>query len=286
MINNPVHPISQYGHFSNILNSCRRRRNRWHLLHHALPLEELASSDLKHKIDYTQYHTQPRSKLKHACIWKDAYRKVGALVEHMVKVLLCGCSVPVGKNMAIQAIHPPCACDGHCSVVWALRHGCCLRGDIGRETEWMAAFVWRPGKKSGGKKWHQNNPGSNGREETSPSPLPLTIKVIYIILKNKPWRNWPHKPEYSRFASGSIVIWNQPPRSWYPDWWGLLSPWCYTKQMFVWNFLTWLLPSSVSEVGLIGRRVVIPCFNAKTMYSSYICPGSIVWHIRIKSAHK
>jgi hypothetical protein len=26
-------------------------------------------------------------------------------------------------------------------------------------------------------------------------PLLLTIKVTYIILKNKPWRNWPHKQE-------------------------------------------------------------------------------------------
>jgi hypothetical protein len=33
--------------------------NRRHLLHHVLPLEELATSDLKHKIDDTQSHTQP-----------------------------------------------------------------------------------------------------------------------------------------------------------------------------------------------------------------------------------
>jgi hypothetical protein len=39
------------------------------------------------------------------------------------------------------------------------------------------------------KVWRQNNPGSNEREETSPGPLLLTIKVTYIILKNKPWRN-------------------------------------------------------------------------------------------------
>jgi hypothetical protein len=91
--------------------------NRWHLFYHVLPLEELATSDLKHKIDYTQSHTQPRSKLKHACISKDAHRKVGALVEHAVKVILCGCSVIVGEDMAIRAIHPPDAWDGHCSVV-------------------------------------------------------------------------------------------------------------------------------------------------------------------------
>jgi hypothetical protein len=92
-------------------------RNRWHLLHHVLPLEELATSGLKHKIDYTQSHTQPRSKLKYACISKDAYQKVGALIEHAVNVLLYGCSVLVGEDMAIQAIHPPCTWDGHCSVV-------------------------------------------------------------------------------------------------------------------------------------------------------------------------
>jgi hypothetical protein len=112
-----------------------------------------------------------------------------------MKVLLCGCLVPVGDDMAIRAIHPPCTWDGHCSVVWALRHGCYLSGDRGREreTEWMTTFVWSPDKKFAGKKWCQNNPGSNGREETSPSSLLLTIKVAYIILKNKPWRNWPHK---------------------------------------------------------------------------------------------
>jgi hypothetical protein len=43
----------------------------------------------------------------------------------------------------------------------------------------MATFVWSPAKKFGGKKWHQNNPGSNGREKTSPCPLQLTIKVKY-----------------------------------------------------------------------------------------------------------
>jgi hypothetical protein len=93
------------------------RINRWHLLHHVLPLEELATFGLKHKIDYTQSRTQPRSELKYACISKDAYRKVGALVEHMVKVILCGCSVTVGEDMTIWAIHPPGAWDGHCSVV-------------------------------------------------------------------------------------------------------------------------------------------------------------------------
>jgi hypothetical protein len=65
-----------------------------------------------------------------------------------VNVLLCDGSVPVGKDMAIQPIHPPYAWDDYCSVVRALIHGYCLRGDRGREreTEWMATFVWHPAK--------------------------------------------------------------------------------------------------------------------------------------------
>jgi hypothetical protein len=35
------------------------------------------------------------------------------------------------------------------------------------------------------KKWHQNDPGSNGREETSAGPLLLMIKVTYTILKKQ-----------------------------------------------------------------------------------------------------
>jgi hypothetical protein len=53
----------------------------------------------------------------------------------------------------------------------------------------MATFVWRPAKNFGGKKWHQNNPGSNGQNETSPDPLLQMIIVTYIFLKNKPHRN-------------------------------------------------------------------------------------------------
>jgi hypothetical protein len=87
--------------------------NRWHLLYHVIPLKELATSILKHKIDYTQSRTQPRSKTK---TW-DTYRKVGTLVEHAVNVLLCGCSVPIGKDMAIWVIHPPCVWNDHCSIV-------------------------------------------------------------------------------------------------------------------------------------------------------------------------
>jgi hypothetical protein len=64
-------------------------------------MEELATSDLKYKINYTQPHTQPWSKHKYACISKDAYRKVGALVEYAVKVLLCGFSVLIGEDMVL-----------------------------------------------------------------------------------------------------------------------------------------------------------------------------------------
>jgi hypothetical protein len=76
-------------------------------------MEELATSGLKHKIDYTQSRTQLRSKTK---TW-DTSRKIWALVEHAVKVLLCGCLVLVGDDMAIQAIHPPYMWGDHCSVV-------------------------------------------------------------------------------------------------------------------------------------------------------------------------
>jgi hypothetical protein len=62
------------------------------------------------------------TKLKYQCIWKDAYPKVGAHVEHTVKVPLCGCSIPVGEDMATRSIHPLCVWDSHCSFVWALRH--------------------------------------------------------------------------------------------------------------------------------------------------------------------
>jgi hypothetical protein len=72
-----------------------------------------------------------------------------------------------------------------------LRLGCCLRENRGREREieWMATFIWRLDKKFDSKKWCQNNPGNNEWEEKSPGTLLLTIKVTYIILKNKPWRN-------------------------------------------------------------------------------------------------
>jgi hypothetical protein len=173
--------------------------------------------------------------------------------------------------MAIQTIHPPCTSDSHCFIVWALRHGCYLNRDRGREretTEWMATFIWCSAKKFGGKKWHQNNLGSNGREETSPGPLLLMIKVTYIILKNKRGETDITSQKYSWFAFGSIVIWNQLARPWYPGWWGLLSPWCCMKQIFVWNFLIWLLPSSVSEVRLIRRRISFLPKNIKNKMMS------------------
>jgi hypothetical protein len=50
-------------------------------------------------------------------------------------------------------------------------------------------FYMHPAKKFDDNKWHQNNPGSNGWEETSSGPLLLMINVTYIIFKNKSWRN-------------------------------------------------------------------------------------------------
>jgi hypothetical protein len=131
-------------------------------------------------------HTVSHSVVKQTqtCLYiKGCLPKSRALVEHAVKVLLCGCSFPVGEDIAIWIIHPPCAWDGYCSIVWVLGHGCCLRGDRcrEREIEWMVTFVWHPAKHFGSKKWCQNTPGSNGREETSPDLLLLTIKVTYII---------------------------------------------------------------------------------------------------------
>jgi hypothetical protein len=104
----------------------------------------------------------------------------------VVKVLLCGCLVLVGEDMSIQTIHSP----------WRGRSFLCclsfetwllLRWDKGseRETKYIATFVWHTAKKFDDKKWHQNNLGSNGRDETSPDSLLLTIKVIYIILKKQ-----------------------------------------------------------------------------------------------------
>jgi hypothetical protein len=55
-------------------------------------------------------------------------------------------------------------------------------------------FCMAPSQKVCQQKWHQNNPCSNGWDETSSDPLLLTIKVTYIILKNKQWKNWPQKP--------------------------------------------------------------------------------------------
>jgi hypothetical protein len=71
---------------------------------------------------------------------EDAYQKVWTLIEYTVNVLLCGCSVPVDEDMAIRTIHPPYAWDGHCSVVWALRHSCCLRGGRWRQNEWLLLY--------------------------------------------------------------------------------------------------------------------------------------------------
>jgi hypothetical protein len=53
----------------------------------------------------------------YAFISKYAYQKVGTLIEHTVKVLLCGCSVPVSEDMTIRTIHHLYMWDVHCSIV-------------------------------------------------------------------------------------------------------------------------------------------------------------------------
>jgi hypothetical protein len=131
---------------------------------------------------------------------------VGALVEHTVKVLSCGCSAPVGKDMPIQAIHSPCAWDRHCFVVWALRHGSCLRErGRGREREWVDGYFY-----------------------VAPNHKILVVKNSVKSL----WV-WPlfwssvatdgrrrHQAHcYSVYPLGSIVISNHPTIAWYPGWW-------------------------------------------------------------------
>jgi hypothetical protein len=148
------------------------------------------TGNLRHETqDWLHTVLHSTAKQNKTCMYiKWCLPKSRALVEHVVKVILCGCSVTVGEDMVIQAIHPPSVSDSHCYVVWALRHGCCLRGDTRREreTEWMAIFVWRQAQKFGGKRWRQNNSGSNRRLLTSPAPLLLIIKVKYTSFK-KHW---------------------------------------------------------------------------------------------------
>jgi hypothetical protein len=95
-----------------------------------------------------------------------------------VNVLLCGCSVPVGEDMTIRAIHPPCPWDNHCFCL--IFETCLLPKGKQREGEGDIMddyFYMVPSQKV----WRQNNLGSNGWEETSLGSLLLTIKVTYII---------------------------------------------------------------------------------------------------------
>jgi hypothetical protein len=106
-------------------------------------------------------------------------------------------------------------------------------------------------------------------------------------LKNKLWRNWSHKSEILTIC---IMFYcdMKPTRPWYPDWWRLLSLWYCMKQMFAWNFLTWLLPSSTSEVGLIRRRVFLLLNYIKRLlaeHSSQDAPYTSIHYVRCKKHH-
>jgi hypothetical protein len=79
------------------------------------PIRRTGSS-LKHKIDNTVSHSTEANPNMHV-YERMVTKKIEALVEHAVKVLLCGCLVPVGEYIAIWAIHSPCVWDHHCSVV-------------------------------------------------------------------------------------------------------------------------------------------------------------------------
>jgi hypothetical protein len=79
---------------------------------------------------------------------KGCLPKSRALVEHAMKVILCGCSVTVGEEMAIWAIHPPGAWDGYCSETWLLPKGGHRGGEGDRMDEYLC-MVPRP------KVWHQ-----------------------------------------------------------------------------------------------------------------------------------
>jgi hypothetical protein len=146
VINNPIHPISLHGHFRNSLNNYRRwrnYRNRCHLLHHVLPLEELATSNLKHMTDYTQSHTKPKQ--MQTCMYmkgclpksRDTCRTHG---EGSLEWLLGSSSWGHGNS------------GNTFLVIWDLRPGSCLRWEREREKEWMATFVWRPATKCGRQK--------------------------------------------------------------------------------------------------------------------------------------
>jgi hypothetical protein len=46
------------------------------------------------------------------------------------------------------------------------------------------------------------------------------------------------------------------------------------------------LGASCVATCIMHRYIVIPDFSAKTKYSSYVCPGSIIPHIWTKSVHR
>jgi hypothetical protein len=128
-----------------------------------LPLEELASYSLKHKIDYTQSHTQSRSKLKHGCISEDAYRKVGGTCRTRNEgylVWFLGYSWREhGNSRNTPSWHvgqPLLYCLSF--ETWPLPKG---RHRVEEGDRMDGYFCMPPNPEVGGKTWRQNNPGSN-----------------------------------------------------------------------------------------------------------------------------
>jgi hypothetical protein len=178
----PIYPISQHDHFRNILNNCRSLRNfgnRWHMVYHVLPLEELAISILKHKIDYTQFHTQPKQ-IQTCMYMKECLPKSRGSCrtcgEGSLVWLLASRWWGHGNSGNTLSLH----------VGWPLL--CCLSFETWqregeRENGWLLFCGTLP-QNFLYKKLCQNTLtivvilSSKGREETSPSPLPMRIKVI------------------------------------------------------------------------------------------------------------
>jgi hypothetical protein len=144
------------------------------------PLEELTTSSLKHKINYTQSHTQPRSKCKHGCM----YIK-GCLPKSRGTCRTRSEGSPVWLLGSSWQGHGNSDNTSSLRMRWSLLY--CLRFETwllpdGRQREGegdrMDGYFYVALSQ---KFWRQNTPGRNGREETSPGWSLLTIKVTYNI---------------------------------------------------------------------------------------------------------
>jgi hypothetical protein len=142
-------------HFRNNYRSRRNCRNIWHLFHHVLPLEELATSNLKHKIGYTQSHTQ--LKQIQTCMYMNV-----SFPKSMGTCRTCGEGSLVWLFSSNSLGH------GNSGNTPSLRVGqlllCCFTFETwqllkgGREREWMATFVWHTATKFWQQKCSQNTP--------------------------------------------------------------------------------------------------------------------------------